>query len=152
MGYFVQNKKGKIVNVMMIQNVVIDKLNPTNIVWKMKNGQSFADEYNSDTEATEAYTKLQEALMESGGGNEDELEAEIHSLRIQVNNLTTEVTEKTNTINSLNSQVASLQSSITTLQTQYESALNSSIEKETTIEEAKVSADNIIGEEIWLDE
>ena len=145
MGYFVQNKKGKIVNVMMIQNVVIDKLNPTNIVWKMKNGQTFIDEYNTETDASTAYTKLQESLMESGGGNEDELEAEIHSLRIQVNNLTTEVTEKTNTINSLNNQVTELSGQIDFLTNQVD-------QLSSQVDYADTATNDIIGEEIWIDE
>lgn len=140
MGYFVQNKKGKIVNVTMIQNVFIDKLNPTNIVWRMRNGQTFIDEYDTDTEASEIYLKLQDALMNAAGGNEDELEAEIHSLKIQVNNLNAEVAEKTNTINSLNTQVASLQSQLV--------VANDRQALSNELDEAYLLADDIIGEEV----
>lgn len=147
MGYFVQNKKGKIVNVTMIQNVVIDKLNPANIVWKIRNGQTFVDEYDNETDASEAYTKLQNALMDAAGGNEDELEAEIHSLKIQVNNLNAEVTtlnnsitEKDSTINNLNIQIADLQSQLA-IASDRESLSNE-------LDEAYLLADNIIGEEV----
>lgn len=147
MGYFVQNKKGKIVNVTMIQTVFVDKQNPTNIVWKMRNGQINVDQYDSDTEASETYLKLQDALMDAAGGNEDELEAEIHALKIQVNNLNAEVTTLNNTVASRDSTINSLNGQIANLKSQ----LTVASDKEslsTELDEAYILANEINGEEV----
>lgn len=87
---FIERLDGKIVNISLIQTIYIDPEDNTDVIWYMRNGETYREDLATQEEAESRYNYLKGLLL---GTTIAELEQTI--------------TEKQNTIVSLNQQVDS---------------------------------------------
>lgn len=85
---FIERLDGKIVNISLIQTIYIDPEDNTDVIWYMRNGETYREDLATQEEAESRYNYLKGLLL---GTTIAELEQTI--------------TEKQNTIVSLNQQV-----------------------------------------------
>lgn len=85
---FIERLDGKIVNISLIQTIYIDPEDNTDVIWYMRNGETYREDLATKEEAESRYNYLKGLLL---GTTIAELEQTI--------------TEKQNTIVSLNQQV-----------------------------------------------
>lgn len=85
---FIERLDGKIVNISLIQTIYIDPEDNTDVIWYMRNGETYREDLATQGEAESRYNYLKGLLL---GTTIAELEQTI--------------TEKQNTIVSLNQQV-----------------------------------------------
>lgn len=85
---FIERLDGKIVNISLIQTIYIDPEDNTDVIWYMRNGETYREDLATQEEAESRYSYLKGLLL---GTTIAELEQTI--------------TEKQNTIVSLNQQV-----------------------------------------------
>lgn len=87
---FIERLDGKIVNISLIQTIYIDPEDNTDVIWYMRNGETYREDLATQEEAESRYNHLKGLLL---GTTIAELEKTI--------------TEKQNTIVSLNQQIDS---------------------------------------------
>lgn len=85
---FIERLDGKIVNISLIQTIYIDPEDNTDVIWYMRNGETYREDLATQEEAESRYNYLKGLLL---GTTIAELEQTI--------------TEKQNTIVSLNQQI-----------------------------------------------
>ena len=85
---FIERLDGKIVNISLIQTIYVDPEDNTDVIWYMRNGETYREDLATQEEAESRYNYLKGLLL---GTTIAELEQTI--------------TEKQNTIVSLNQQI-----------------------------------------------
>lgn len=85
---FIERLDGKIVNISLIQTIHVDPEDNTDVIWYMRNGETYREDLATQEEAESRYNYLKGLLL---GTTIAELEQTI--------------TEKQNTIVSLNQQI-----------------------------------------------
>lgn len=60
MGYFIKRLDDNIINISLIQSVTI--VDSTNILWTIKNGQTFLEEYSSVNTLTSSLESAQQSV------------------------------------------------------------------------------------------
>lgn len=96
MAYFIKRNNGKLLNILLVQNVL---LRDTNIVYKMKNGETYEEVYESLEEAQTRLSNIQLQLISAGSGSSDE------ELRAQITNLNVQIIELNNQNKTLESDI-----------------------------------------------
>lgn len=121
---FIERLDGNIVNISLIQTIMIDPNNDTDVLWYMRNGEIIREDLASTEEATNRYNDLKGLLL---GTTIAELEQRI---TVQQNT----IVEQTKTINTQQETITQQQA---TIQTTNEN-----------VDELVVLSQNINGEEV----
>lgn len=103
MGYFIKRLDDNIINISLIQSVTI--VDSTHILWTMKNGQTFLEEYTSVDTATARLNSIKSTLLSSGGSSNKELLKKIDELTTTVNTLTSSLKSAQQSVDLINGEV-----------------------------------------------
>jgi len=101
MAIFIKKQNGSLLNIISLQNIKIDPEDDKRLILYRINGQIVIENYDSASEASEAYDTYKEAMTSSEGSTEKELRERVAELSAQVveqqeqiSDLTTEVEQQ----------------------------------------------------------
>lgn len=98
MTLFLQRLDGKLVNISLVQTVFIDPEDPTDVIWFMRNGETYREDLATEEEAINRYNDLKGLLL---GTTVAELEQRINEQQQTITDLNHEIQTYDNSIDVL---------------------------------------------------
>ena len=99
--FFVEGLDGRLINVTLVQNVIINPNDNTNVLWIFKNGRIYEEDLVTSSEADNRLANIKEILL----GNYAELVETITEQQQRISELSTELELATNKVDEINNEI-----------------------------------------------